>query len=806
MAAVTQNPKTKNFPAAILAGAAAIILLTALAYLPALPGKFVWDDDSWTTGILQLLRNFAGLRAIWFDPTALQQYYPLSGTTFWIDYHLWGFWTTPYHIENLTLHIISALMFWRLLRLLQVPGAWLAAAIFAVHPVMVESVAWITERKNVLSMVLFLGSMLAYGRFTHFWNEPTTKRPQKTNWKAYVLAFFLLSAALTAKSTVFAMPAIVLLICWWKRGTIRLRQDVLPTLPFFAISIAYCLLTSWLEKNSVGAKGPYWDLSFAQRCIIAGHVFWFYIAKLLWPANLCFIYPRWHVDSGSPRQWLYPITAVALLLGLFLARHRIGRAPATAFFFFVGTLFPVLGFMNAYFMCYSFVCDHWTYLSSLGLIALAAALITKLADRLRTPQSLYALVPILLASLSFLTWRQTAIYADLVTIWNDTLAKNPAAWLAHNNLGVILKDQGKIPEAIDHYQLSIKYDPNFVQAYNNLGVAYRDLGKPQLAIEEYDKAIKLRPDFSKAYYNRGNALLETGRDEDAIQNYQQALKLDPNFFDPHYALGGIFFRQDKIQKAIEEFTTAVQIEPDSTKARNKLALAFARQGNFADAITQWNQALRIQPNYPQAHYNLGLAYEKIGQTDTAILQYKQELQQSPDFFQPHYNLGLIYMRLGRTSEATDQLNQAVRIQPDSADAQNNLALALAQQGQPQQAIQHWQQAVQIRPDFSEADNDLAWLLATQPPTAGGNPTQAVTLAEHACNLTNHQLPSYLDTLATAFAAAGRFNDAISTAQKAIDLANAAGQPDLATQIQSRLQLYKSGKTYGQSATTNPTNP
>ncbi len=329
---------------AILFGLTLIVIAFA-AYCPALNGEFVWDDASWTTGILDLVRDFHGLCLMWTDLTALQQYYPLSGTTFWLDYHFWKLWTPPYHVENVLWHLIAVFLFWRLLQRLEVPGAWLATGIFALHPAMVESVAWITERKNVLSMVFFLGALLAYGWFNSFWkNENDSSR----KWGAYALAFVLLLAALLAKTTTFSFPAVVLLVCWWKRGGIRWKQDVLPTLPFFALAVGLSLMTAWLEKNNVGAKGSDFELSFLQRCLVAGRAPWFYLGKLLWPENLCFIYPHWKPDAGSWWQWLFPIATLAVLAALWLAREKIGRGPATAVFFFIGTLFPVLGFMSAY--------------------------------------------------------------------------------------------------------------------------------------------------------------------------------------------------------------------------------------------------------------------------------------------------------------------------------------------------------------------------------------------------------------------------------------------------------------------------
>jgi hypothetical protein len=435
-----------------------IVLLVFLAYLPALRGGFIWDDDSWTTNLSALFQDTSGLRLIWFQPTALQQYYPLSGTTFWLDYQLWKFWTLPYHVENVLLHALAALLFWRLLLRLQLPGAWLASAIFALHPVMVESAAWITERKNVLSLVFYLGALLAYGRYAQWVTRTGEIAPlpdsSRSTWRPslfYGLAFVLFLGALLAKTTTFSLPAAILLIGWWQRGQIRWRADVLPTLPFFALALGLCTVTAWLEKYHVGATGSDFALTFPQRCLVAGRAFWFYLGNLFWPANLCFVYPRWQPNPDLGWQWLYPVTAIGTLFTLWLIRGRIGRGPVTALLFYVGTLFPVLGFMNAYGMRYSFVWDHWVYLPALGIIALVAALVMRAAESLRTPAVVYGFAAIVLPVLALLTWRQAGMYTDMETLWRKTLARNPDSSMAHNNLGILLRNQGHIEEAMEHY-------------------------------------------------------------------------------------------------------------------------------------------------------------------------------------------------------------------------------------------------------------------------------------------------------------------------------------------------------------------
>jgi tetratricopeptide (TPR) repeat protein len=548
-----------------------LVLLTFLAYLPALRYGFIWDDDSWTTKIEGLLRDGSGLRLMWGEPTALQQYYPLTGTSFWLDYHLWGFRALPYHVENVLLHTTAALLFWALLRRLRVPGAWLAAAIFALHPVMVESVAWITERKNVLSLVLYLGALLVYGRFASFWQEGTDGAGGMRHWKAYGFAFGLFVGALLAKTTTFSLPAVVLLIAWWKSGRLRWREDIVPTLPFFAVAVSLCLRTGWLEKSHVGAHGPDWEIPFAERCVIAGRALWFYIAKLVWPTELCFVYPRWQIDVRSWWVWLSPAGAVVALLALWLARRRIGRGPVAAALYFVGTLFPVLGFLNVFFMRYSFVCDHWVYLSSLGLIALAAALVVRASERLRARTLQYGFLAVVLPALGILTWRQSMIYRDNETLWRDTLMKNPQSWMAHNNLGLILRGQGKLTEAISQYEEALRLRPDYDDAENNLGVALVRQGYLQEAMGHWERVLQINPNHAEAEYNMAVALVRLGRLEEAIGHYEATLLIKPDYPEAHYFLGKALEKLGRRAEAAWHYRQQLEIDPDFAKARSALA-------------------------------------------------------------------------------------------------------------------------------------------------------------------------------------------------------------------------------------------
>jgi Flp pilus assembly protein TadD len=669
---------------------AAIVLFVFCAYLPALHGGFVWDDDSWTTGIIGLLRDTSGLRLIWFKPTALQQYYPLSGTTFWLDYQLWRFWTTPYHVENILLHALAALLFWRLLLRLQVPGAWLASATFALHPVMVESVAWIAERKNVLSLVFYLGALLAYLRFLAL-EKPGG--PNRLRWRWYLGAVILFLAALLSKTVTCSLPAAILLIGWWKRGRIRWRADVLPTLPFFAVALGLCAVTAWLEKNHLGAQGPGFALTFPQRCLIAGRAFWFYLGTLFWPANLCFVAPRWQPNPGVWWQWLYRMTAVGTLFTLWLARTRIGRGPITAMCFFVGTLFPVLGFLNAYGMRYSFVWNHWVYLSALGMIALVAATVVRAAESLRTPAMVYGFAAIVLPMLAFLTWQQAGMYTNVETLWRATLARNPDSWMAHNNLGTYLYQEGRPAEATEHYHMALQVNPNSFETLKSLG----------------------------------NALAAQGRFDEAIQSYHQAIRIKPDYSD----------------------------------ALNDLGVALVAQGRFDEAITNYHQALQINPHFPQALDNLGVALAAQS----------------------------------RFNEAIETFLQSIQLNSNRSDTFFHLGMALDQSGRTREAAARYREALGLNPNLAGALNNLAWVLATSPDDGLRKGAEAVQLAERACQLTQYRQPSFVGTLAAAYAEAGRFDDAIATAQKAIALAEENHQPDLLQKARELLQRYRAHKPY-----------
>ena len=506
---------------------AAIVTAVLLVYQPAWHGGFIWDDDAHVTR--PELRSWHGLYRIWFQLGATQQYYPLLHSAFWVEQRLWGDATLGYHLVNILLHAAAAVLVALVLRRLSVPGAYLAAAIFALHPVHVESVAWITEQKNTLSAVFYLAAMLAYLRFDRTRSLALLRRragpvpagPAEQDHDGHAAGG----------------PAGDLLVA---AGAVVVAARRLPLLPFFALGAAAGVLTAWVERKLIGAEGAEFALSFVERCLIAGRAIWFYLGKLVWPANLIFIYPRWQVSAAVWWQYLFPAAALLLLAGLWALRRRWRGPLAADCCFFVGTLFPVLGFFNVYPFIYSFVADHFQYLASLGVITLASAGAALLLRRWPrwSRRFGYAVCLPLLVGLGTLTWFQSRMYADVETLYRTTIDRNPACWMAHNNLGLALAGRGQVDEAIAHYQ----------------------------------QALTIKPDLATAYYNFAFVLAHLGRLDEAIAHYRKGLDFKPEDAEAHYQLGRCYKCKAKSPRRSAQFQQAVKIKPDYAEARNNLVL------------------------------------------------------------------------------------------------------------------------------------------------------------------------------------------------------------------------------------------
>ena len=569
-----------------------LAVVTMLAYQPAWHGGLLWDDDVNITS--PELRSLDGLRRIWFQPLATHQYYPLLYSSYWLQQRFWGDSPTGYHLVNLLLHIGCVVLVLKILRFLRIPGAELATIVFALHPVNVETVAWITERKNTLSGVFGLAATLWYLKF----DEGRSRR-------SYALALGLFLLGLLSKTAIVTLPLALLVIFWWKRGAISWRRDVVPLAPFFFLSAAAGLMTSWVEYSNMGYKARTLDFSLVDRCLIAGRAFWFQLGKVLWPSNLMFVYSRWEINAAVAWQYLFPL-AVLGLLGILWSLRRWSRAPLAGVLVYIFLLLPSLGFLNIFFFIYSFVADHWQYLACLGIITPCASGIVLLARQSKSWQAwLERGTTLLLAGVLFLvTWQQSRMYTNAETLYQTTVARNPGCWMAYNNLGNIVYQANRIPEAMDLFKQALRINPDNPEAYYNLGNALVQTGRTSEAIGQYEQALRIIPNFAKAHNNLGTALFQTGRTSEAIDQYKQALRIKPNFADAHNNLGTALFQTGRTSEAIDQYEQALRINPNYADAHSNLGAALGQMGRISEAIEQLKAALRINPNDIVAQNNL----------------------------------------------------------------------------------------------------------------------------------------------------------------------------------------------------------
>ena len=596
-----------------LAASWLILVATLLTYLPALKAGFVFDDEQFLTDN-PLIKARDGLYRFWFTIQPLD-YFPLTSTMLWFEWRLWGMTPTGYHVVNVLLHAAGAVLLWRVLRQLGIPGAWLAALIFAVHPVNVESVAWITERKNVLPMVFQMLTLLFYLRFL---------REGGSRWYALSIGSFAL--ALLAKTSVVMLPVVLLLCVWWLRGRVSLK-DVRDGVPFFVLSGVLALVTLWFHSHRAIGSMVVRDDGFLSRLVGAAWAIGFYLYKAILPYPLCVVYPRWTIPLSNPLSYVPLVLSVSCFAVLWRYRAGWARPACLALGYYVVMLFPVLGFFNISFMYYSLVADRWQYVSLPGIIALVTGLCAHAYRRwpMIPRGGWWSVGAGVVGALSVLTWHQAGIYKDEETLWRGVLAKNPECFLAHSNLGAFLE----------------------------------------------------------------------------------------------------------------------------------------KEGNHNEALTHFHEAIRIKPDFADAHRNLGTALIAQRDLDQAVLH----------------------------------LKEALRLEPNDARTCNNLGVALAEIGRTDEALAHFQKAVDLNPNAQGAWRNLAWLLATSHDETYRDGTKAVHVAQRACTLTRYERPDVLDTLAAAYAEAGRFDEARAWARKAIDLASRLGDHDLAGQIQGRLRLYESSRAF-----------
>jgi len=647
-----------------------LVLAVILAYQPVWHAGFIWDDDVYITASPCII-GLHGLKEIW--TTSAADISPLTFTTFWVEHALWGLAPLPYHLVNVLLHGACAVLLWRVLLSLKIPGAWLGAALWALHPVEVESVAWITEMKNTESGLFFLLSILFFVK----WLRTKDLKERIGGGWYYALTLVFAALAMASKSSTVILPVALCLCAWWIEGRWHWR-NLARVIPVFLMSIAASALSIWTQNLHLGAHiDPQFVRSWPERLATAGDAVWFYLGKLIWPHPLITIYPRWKIDAGQVVSYLPLLAVIVVLFILWLKRDSWLRPCFFIFAYFLAALLPVLGLIDNPIFHYSLVFDHFQYLASMGPLALAGAGIVRLSDFVNPGKSwlLSSLCAGLLLILGLLSWQRAWVYESHETLWTDALAKNPNCWVGHGNLGEAFFQKGQVDKAVAQFKTALEINSNYADAYNNLGAA----------------------------------LAQKGQVDEAIAQFQKALRINPNYVNAHSNLGVAFIQKGRVDEAMAQFRRALEINPNDAEAHSNLGAAFFQKGWVDEAMTQYQKALGINPNDGKAHYNLGFALVQRGQVDEAIVHFQKALELNPNDAKAHYNLGIALIQKERMDEAIVHFQMGLKIDPNNADAFINLGLAKEAQGDLDGALLNFRRFGELAPRAPNADYAHLWI-------------------------------------------------------------------------------------------------
>jgi len=698
------------WPLALLVG------MTIGAYLPLWRAGFIWDDDSMLTSN-PMIRASNGLYQFWLTRNATD-YWPVTYSTLWLEWRLWGLSPLGYHLTNLALHLGEAGLLAAVLRRMKVPGAWLAALIFALHPLNVESVTWIAQRKNLMAMLFYLLSLLWFLKAEIAAPElggkaKSSSAPPLGRW--YGLSLFAFGLAMLSKGSVATLPFVLLgIIRWHRRWTL---SDLWRLTPFFAIAAILAAVDVWFQRH--GAPEPIRTIAWPGRLVGAGGVIWFYLAKALWPARLIFVYPPWRIQAVNPLWWLPLIGVLGLTALLWVLarkeRERPGppwaRASLFAWGYFCLSLGPVLGITDVYFMKFSLVADHYAHVALIGIAAWTGFAVATLWPRASGGgrAGLAILVPLAIVSLAALTWRQNRMYRDAETLYRAILVQNPACWLAHNNLGQLFAAQSRPgPAAREEFEAALRLNPDYADARNNLALEWEKMpGRQADAIAEFEAALRLKPTYVLAHKNLADALMKAGgRLPEAIAHYEAALRYGPDDAETEenlaVALGQLPGRSDE---ALVHYEAALRLGPDSAVAHDNLATALAKNpGRLPEAVFHYEAALRIDPNDAAMHNNLAVALTKIpGREADALAQFETALRLDPNDADTHYNFANQLVRdPARLADAAAQYELAVHLRPEFAAAHFNLGVAYGRAGRLDDAIREFQRVRALEPDNAGA--------------------------------------------------------------------------------------------------------
>ena len=680
-------------------------LLVAIGYFPVTQAGFIWDDLILTSS--KAVQEWSGLWQLWVETentyrvgnTREGHFWPILYSTFWLEHKLWGFAPLGYHLVNLLLHVVNACLVWKLMSRLAVPGAWLIAAVFAVHPVHVEAVAWVMTRKDLLSTLFYLTAALAWLRFV---DTPGAGR--------YFLTLALFMAGLLSKSMAATLPAGLLIWHWWQQGRVT-STDVLRLLPFFLVGLGIGLadMSFYQRRETVS-----FDLSAIDRVLISARALWFYVGKVLWPAGLAVIYPRWDIDPMEPLGWAYVAAALAVAALLWFFRQRIGRGPLAGVAFFAVTLSPVLGLVDSTYMQWSFVADRYQYLASLGLIAVLVGGAVHGVDELSGAwrNGGVAVAGVVLVVLSTLTWQLAGIYRDEVTFYKHIIALNPVARDAHLNLSAALSARGRKEEALAAALTAVDQRPDSADAYGNVGEALIGLRRFDEAEQYLRRGRKVDPRHRNVLQNLAIAVERQERYEEALEVYDGLLKLNREDARTHVGWGGLLIRMQRYAEALDALTPVEALTPGLPSVRPlharlhaQLSLVARKLGRLDEAEEHHRRAVGLAPRDPEPIQNWAESLRKQGNYEEALEWYGTVIELDPLFGLAYAGMGETLFHMQRYDEAVDRLEEAVTLLSDwpwLSKLHVFLARTAEAQGRPEAAQEQYKRVLVFNPRNPDA--------------------------------------------------------------------------------------------------------
>jgi tetratricopeptide (TPR) repeat protein len=705
------------FPAWLMA--ALLALVTVVLYWPATHFDFInYDDPEYVSENphVQSGLNWTGVKWAFGNTEQAAYWAPLMWLSHMLGCQLFGLQAGGHHLINVLLHAVNTALVLLVFR--RLTGAtWrslLLAALFGWHPLRVESVAWVTERKDVLSTFFWLLTLWAYA------NYAAATRDQKLKprvWYGTALLMFVLG--LMSKGMLVTLPCVLLLLDYWpleRLKTVGWWPLVREKIPFFVLAAAGCVVT-FVVQNQGGAVATMRSFPLGARVGNALISYCRYLGKTFFPTDLAVFYPH-------PGYW--PLGMV-LVAGVFLGGLTVlfwvkrGRCPfmLMGWLWFVGTLVPVIQLVQSGEQA---MADRFVYVPSLGLLLL---IIWGAADLTRSWRGQVMMLSVAGSAAVVLclalTRQQLGYWRNSETLFGRALAVTDDNFVAYNSLGNTLSDQGKTDAAITQFQMAIRLKPDYAPAHDGLGFALLDQGKTDAAITQFQTAIHLQPGYAPAHNNLGNALIKQGRTDAAVSQFQEALRLKPGDAHICYNLGNALAKLGRTDAAITQFQAALRLRPDYAPAYNNLGNILARKGQTDDAVRRFQTALRLNPDYADAHYNLGSALLKQGRIEEAVVQFQAATRLASGYAPAHYNLGVALTKEGRTDEAISQYQEALRIQPDYAIAHNSLGIAMGAKGRLDEAIREFQEAVRLKPDYAAAQTNLVKAVELKSKSNGGPP-------------------------------------------------------------------------------------